>query len=62
MTVLSCKTNVEYEPVVGALIKQESDFGRAGGHHDNALKAIQGTWSHWRAIAGVTAGLREAVP
>lgn len=49
--------------LVGALIKQESDFGRqGGGHHDNALKAIQGTRSHWRAIAGVTAGLREVVP
>ena len=58
MTVLSCKTNVEYESVVGALIKRRVILaGQGGGHHDNALRTLQGTWnfhrwSHCRAKGG----------
>ena len=58
MTVLSCKTNVQYESVMGALGKRRVILaGRGGGRHDNALKTMQGTWnshcwSHCRAKGG----------
>lgn len=58
MTVLSCKTNVQYESVMGALGKRRVILaGQGGGRHDNALKTTQGTWnshcwSHCRAKGG----------
>lgn len=65
MTVLSCKTNVQYESAVGALVKWRVILaGQGGGCHDNALKTMQGTWdshcwSHCRAKGGCPlAGLR----
>ena len=62
MTVLPCKTNVQYESAVGALGKRRVILaGQGGGRHDNALKTMQGTrsshcWSHRGAKGGCPLG------